>query len=145
MAVCLPISAFSLVKFHTVWQPKNKNKNSFAKCVQRVFFGGKNAQNSPYFEEKIESKVTPYLDNRDIRKVRKTMQQYPEFGNTQGEFQKKPAKKYISIHGENHSFDGFLSFTLSFFFTGRLHCCYIYFHYSYLYSYYNSSRTLCIK
>ncbi len=31
------------------------------------------------------------------------------------------------------------------FFPERLHCCYIDFHCSYLYSYYNSSRTLCIK
>ncbi len=41
----------------------------------------------------------------------------------------------------------FLSFNpfLFFFFPERLHCCYIHFHCSYLYSYYNSSRTLCIK
>jgi hypothetical protein len=32
-----------------------------------------------------------------IRKVRKTQHQNPEFGHTQGEIQKKPAKKYISI------------------------------------------------
>jgi hypothetical protein len=36
-------------------------------------------------------------DNRDIRKFRKRQHQYPEFGHTQGEIQKKPAKKYISI------------------------------------------------
>jgi hypothetical protein len=47
--------------------------------------------------------------------------------------------------GWNSDFDGFLSFTLSFLFPERLHCCYIDFHRSYLYSYYNSSRTLCIK
>jgi hypothetical protein len=34
---------------------------------------------------------------RVIRKVRKT--QNPEFGHTQGEIQKKPAKQYISIQG----------------------------------------------
>jgi len=34
---------------------------------------------------------------------------------------------------------------LSFFFPERLYCCYIDFHCSYLYSYYNSFRTLCIK
>jgi hypothetical protein len=34
---------------------------------------------------------------------------------------------------------------VAFFFPERLHCCYIDFHCSYLYSYYNSSRTLCIK
>jgi hypothetical protein len=33
--------------------------------------------------------------------------------------------------------DGFLSFILSFLFPERLLCCYIYFHYSYLYKYYN--------
>jgi hypothetical protein len=32
-----------------------------------------------------------------MRKVRKTQHQNPEFGHTQGEIQKKPAKKYISI------------------------------------------------
>jgi hypothetical protein len=35
--------------------------------------------------------------NRDIRKVRKRQHQFPKFGHTQGEIQKKPAKKYISI------------------------------------------------
>jgi hypothetical protein len=34
---------------------------------------------------------------RVICKVRKTQHQNPEFGHTQGEIQKKPAKKYISI------------------------------------------------
>jgi hypothetical protein len=38
-------------------------------------------------------------DNRGIRKVRKRQGQYPEFGQTQGEIKKKPAKKYISIQG----------------------------------------------
>ncbi len=33
--------------------------------------------------------------NRDIRKVRKRQGEYPEFGHTQGEIQKKLAKKYI--------------------------------------------------
>jgi hypothetical protein len=37
--------------------------------------------------------------NRDIREVRKRQHQYPEFGHTQGEIKKKPAKKYISIQG----------------------------------------------
>jgi hypothetical protein len=35
--------------------------------------------------------------NRLIRKVRKTHHQNPEFGHTEGEIKKKPAKKYISI------------------------------------------------
>ncbi len=51
--------------------------------------------------------------------------------------------KKLQKSSENHQF--FLSFTLSFFFPERLHCCYIDFHCSYLYNYYNSSRTLCIK
>jgi hypothetical protein len=38
-------------------------------------------------------------DNRVIHKVRKTQHQNPEFGHTQGEIKKKPAKKYISIQG----------------------------------------------
>jgi hypothetical protein len=37
--------------------------------------------------------------NRDIREVRKRQHQYPEFGHTQVEIQKKPARKYISIQG----------------------------------------------
>ncbi len=37
--------------------------------------------------------------NRDIRKVKKRQHQYPEFGHTQGEIKKIPAKKYISIQG----------------------------------------------
>ncbi len=37
--------------------------------------------------------------NRDIRKVKEKQHQYPEFGHTKGEIKKKPAKKYISIHG----------------------------------------------
>jgi hypothetical protein len=41
---------------------------------------------------------------------------------------------------------GKLRFIPSFLFPGRLHhCCYIYFYCSYLYNYYNHSRTLCIK
>jgi hypothetical protein len=43
------------------------------------------------------------------------------------------------------SIGGKLSFILSFLFPDRLHCCYTYFHCSYLYNYYNYSRTLCIK
>jgi len=36
---------------------------------------------------------------RDIRKVRKRQHRYPEFGHTQGEIQKKTAKKYNSVQG----------------------------------------------
>jgi hypothetical protein len=82
---------------------------------------------------------------------RKRQLQYPEFGHMQGEIKKKPAFKYISIQGEVKLKKppikglGFLSFTMPSVFPGRLHCCYIDFHCSYMYSYYNSSRTLCIK
>jgi hypothetical protein len=34
---------------------------------------------------------------RDIHKVRKRQGEYVEFGHTQGEIKKKPAKKYITI------------------------------------------------
>ncbi len=71
-------------------------------------------------------------DIRVIRKVRQTQHQNPEFGHTQGEILKKPAKKYISIQGgwgvKTINFGGKLSFILSFRFPERLHCCYIYFH-----------------
>jgi hypothetical protein len=40
------------------------------------------------------------------------------------------------------NFGGKLSFIPSFLFPERLHCCYIYFHHSYLYNNYNYSRTL---
>jgi hypothetical protein len=43
----------------------------------------------PIFDELIRY-------NRDIRKVRKRQHRYPEFGHTQDEIFKKPAKKYIS-------------------------------------------------
>jgi len=73
------------------------------------------------------------LNIRDIRKVRKRQRQYSEFGHTQGEIS---TEEYISIQGgvKLRNFDGFLSFTLSFFFHERLHCCYIDSHCSYLYT-----------
>ncbi len=54
--------------------------------------------------------------------------------------------KNLSIQ-ENHQIWGFSEFhPLSFsFFPERLHWCYIYFHCSYLYNYYNSSGNFCIK
>jgi hypothetical protein len=58
-------------------------------------------------------------------------------------FKKKLQKKVHNQHAtgdetqKTTNFDGIVSFTL--------HCCYIYFHCSYLYSYYDSSRTLCIQ
>ncbi len=57
--------------------------------------------------------------NRYIRKVRKRQHQYLEFGHTQGEIKKKPAKKYIRIQGSrwnSETIDGFwVSPCLSFF------------------------------
>jgi hypothetical protein len=59
--------------------------------------------------------------------------------------------KYISIqqkwNSENHQNWWFSEFHPVFHFSwARLHCCcYIDFHCSYLYNYYNSSRPLCIK
>ncbi len=40
---------------------------------------------------------TKSYDQLFMCKVRKRRHQYPEFGHTQGEIKKKPAKKYISI------------------------------------------------
>jgi hypothetical protein len=88
---------------------------------------------------------------RDIHKVRNRQQQYLEFGHTRGEIQKKNAKKYISIKGggglelRKPSILIVPEWIMSFFFPERLHYCYIHFHCSYLYSYYNSARTSCIK
>jgi hypothetical protein len=74
---------------------------------------------------------------RDLCKGRKRQHQYPEFGHTHGGIERKPPKKYISIQpgwnwGNSSNFDGFLNFTLSFFFPGRPPCCYIDFHCFYL-------------
>jgi hypothetical protein len=38
-----------------------------------------------------------FLDNRVICKARQTQHPNPEFGHTQGEIKKKPAKKYMNI------------------------------------------------
>ncbi len=65
---------------------------------------------------------------------------------------KNPYKKYIGIQGgrwgrdsKTINFCGKFSFILSFLFLEHLQCCYIYFHYSYIYNYYNYCQTLCIK
>jgi len=50
---------------------------------------------TPKKKEHFIGKKNP-LYNRDIRKVRKRQHQYPEFGHTQGENQ----KKFISIQLE---------------------------------------------
>jgi len=65
-----------------------------------------------------------------ISKVRKTQHQNPEFGHTEGEIQKKPAKKKLGI--QRCETQKTINFHLSFLFPRRLHCCYIYFHCSYL-------------
>jgi hypothetical protein len=60
--------------------------------------------------------ILKIVPNRDICKVQKRQHQYPEFGHTQGEIKKLPAKKYIGIQGlggetqKSINFDGFLSF-----------------------------------
>jgi len=75
----------------------------------------------------------------------------PEFDHKQDEIPKKICNKSTLSFSVGEVgklwklrkafIDCFLSFTLSFFFPDRLHCCYVYFHYSYLYSSYNSSPT----
>jgi hypothetical protein len=81
---------------------------------------------------------------RDICKARKRQGEYPEVGHTQGEIKQRPAKKYISIQGGvklrkfpevSPCISFSLSGGLSFFFPERLHCCYVVFHCSSLYSY----------
>jgi hypothetical protein len=59
--------------------------------------------------------------------------------------EKKTCKKiHLAFNGVKLRKPSWLSPCLSFF-PERLHFCYIDFHWSYLYSYYNSSWTLCIK
>jgi len=82
-----------------------------------------------------------WVDNKVIHKVRQTRHKNPEFefGPTQGEIKKKPAKKYNSIQGGGEggggretqktiNFGGKLSFIVSFLLPEPLHCCYICFH-----------------
>jgi len=72
--------------------------------------------------------------NRVIPNVRKTQHQNPEFGHTQGEIFKKPAKKYGGIQGMVGSetqkpinFGGKLSFrSLSFFLGASTAATYIF-------------------
>ncbi len=85
-----------------------------------------------------------------IRKVRKRQGAYPSLVMHGLRFKKNMQKGTLAFKGGDETqkiinFYCFLSFTVAFFFPERLHCCYIDFHCSYLYSYYNSSRTLCIK
>jgi len=64
-------------------------------------------------------------------------------------FKRNLQKSTLGFKGRGETqetIDGFMSFTLSFFFfLSASHCYDIDFHCSYLYNYYNSSRTLCIK
>ncbi len=69
----------------------------------------------------FDSKIIPQTIEISV-KSRKRHHQYPEFGHTQGEIEKKLAKKYINIQGGGETqktitFNGFLSFTLSLFFS----------------------------
>jgi hypothetical protein len=59
---------------------------------------------------------------------KKTEHQNPEFGHTQGEIQKNPAKKKGVETQKTINFGGKLSFILSFLSLERVHCCYVYFH-----------------
>jgi hypothetical protein len=60
--------------------------------------------------------------------------------------QKKTGKKkYISIQERRGNSKKPSIFLMVFWVSERLHCCYIYFHYSYLDYYYKCSRTLCIE
>jgi len=66
-----------------------------------------------------------FLDNRVICKVRQTQHPNPEFGHTQDEIKKEPAKKYMNIKKgcateKTINFGCKLSFILSFLFPERL-------------------------
>jgi hypothetical protein len=105
----------------------------------------------PFISVKVKARNLYLPHVRVLGKVRQTQHQNPEFGHTQGEIKKtKISKKSILAFkgggrgGETQkttSFGGKLSFILSFIFPERLQCCYIYFHCSYLYNYYNYFRT----
>jgi hypothetical protein len=78
---------------------------------------------------------------RLIRNVRETQHQNLELGHAKGENLKNQQKSTLafkeggSAETQNTiNFRGKLSFILSFLFSERLHCCYIYFHWSYLYN-----------
>jgi hypothetical protein len=77
-----------------------------------------------------------------------------DLGGENGQFRHNKASKWVhlgmkfllnAITVTQTSFGGKLSFIPSFLVPERLHCCYIYFHCSYLYNCNNYSRTLCIK
>jgi hypothetical protein len=89
---------------------------------------------------KLNLHIEFHADNRVISKVRQTQHQNLEFGHTHGEFFFKPANKYINIQwGVKLKIPSILVVNLSFLFLEHLHCCYIYFHFPYLYNYYNYS------
>ncbi len=104
----------------------------------------------------IATNCASFQFSEDIRKVRKRQHQYPEFGHTQGEIKKKPAKMYVSIQklrvvklkGVELRKPSILmapEFHPVFLLSWAAPLLLIDFHCSYLSSYYNSSRTLCIK
>jgi hypothetical protein len=64
------------------------------KNVVYIFYE-KMSLSTPYSLDLFQIYTKLCFYNMVIRKVRKT--QNPEFGHTQGEIKKKPAKKYISI------------------------------------------------
>jgi hypothetical protein len=114
---------------------------------------------SPFSKENVhqlfkEKKIwRKFCHIRDIRKVRKRQHQYPEFGHTQDEIKEKPAKKYISIQTGGSGRGRLKLRKLSILMVPEFHPAFLFpmsgssidFHCSYVYSYYNSSRTLCIK
>jgi len=50
----------------------------------------------------FDSKIIPQTIEISV-KARKRHHQYPEFGHTQGEIEKKLAKKYINIQGRGET------------------------------------------
>ncbi len=86
---------------------------------------------------------------RDLRKVRKRQHQYPEFGYTQGEIEKKNLRKSTLAFKPGGRW-GLKLRKPSILMVPEFHPVFLFplsvdFHCSYVYSYYNSSRTLCIK
>ncbi len=91
----------------------------------------------PYSSKVLDLRV---VNNRTIHNVM-------QLGSEDGKFyHTRPSNTYLEIQNRitetqtslSINFGGKLSFILSFFFPKHLHCCYIYFHCSYLYNYYNT-------
>ncbi len=101
-------------------------------CGQKILFFG-------FCSYSIYS-LFKYVFSLAIRFIRKV----PRLGSENGQFGHNRASNEILqnvITGTQTSFstnfDDKLSFILSFILPERLHCCYVYFHCSYLYNYYN--------